>query len=158
MVVTQLSGEPKIKCKLLLSSHSTPWKEVVTEYHYSRREQLVALKILKADVSKDNNELSMLLHLSRSTLKHTGKEYVVQLLDYFEHVGPNGTHLCLVLPFMVINGSDIVLSFKPTHAEYVQSISRQLSLGLDYLHMEGIIHCGKFALSQSCGDSSTDLK
>ena len=144
-VVPRLSGEPRIECKFLLTP--SPSKGVVTEYHHYRREQLVALKILTADVSKDNTELSMLLHLSRSTLKHPGKEYVVQLLDYFEHVGPNGTHLCLVLPFMVINGSDIVLSFKPTHAEYVRSISRQLSLGLDYLHAEGILHCGKFTLS-----------
>lgn len=100
----------------------------------------------------------MLLHLSHSTLKHPGKEYVVQLLDYFKHVGPNGTHLCLVLPFMVINGSDIVLSSKPTNTEYVRSISWQLSLGLDYLHAAGIIHCGKLALSQSHGDNSADSK
>ena len=83
MVVTQLSGEPKIKCKLLLSSHSTPWKEVVTEYHYSRREQLVALKILTADISKDNTELSMLLPLSRSTLKHPMADSSIFIITKF---------------------------------------------------------------------------
>ena len=122
---------------------------MVTEHHHPRHEQLVALKILKADISKNNNnELSMLLRLSHSTLKHPGKKYVVELLDYFEHVGPNGTHLCLVLPFMVTDGLDIVMSFKPSHPEYVRSVSEQLSLGLDYLHAEDIIHCGKFAFSE----------
>lgn len=91
----------------------------------------------------------MLLHLSRSTSGHPGKRYIVELLDQFEHVGPNGTHLCLVLPFMVTDGLDIVMSFKAPHPEYVRSVSEQLTLGLDFLHAEGIIHCGNFAPSKS---------
>ena len=59
----------------------------------SRLEQQVALKIVKADSSKNNNELSVLLHLSG--LNHPGKKHIIELLDHFEHDGPNGNHLCL---------------------------------------------------------------
>ena len=89
----------------------------------------------------------MLLHLSRSTLKHPGKEYVIQLLDYFEHVGPNGTHLFLVFHFMVSDVLDMTATLLPRYPEYVQAISEWLLLGLDFLHSQGIIHCGKSTLS-----------
>ncbi|EDN02332.1 predicted protein [Histoplasma mississippiense (nom. inval.)] len=46
----------------------------------------------------------MLLKLSAPGLDHPGKGHVIELLDYFEHDGPNGTHLCLVLPAMISDG------------------------------------------------------
>ncbi|EDN03941.1 hypothetical protein I7I51_05199 [Histoplasma capsulatum] len=82
--------------KLAFGQFSTVWLT-----HDQLLQRHVALKILKADVSRNNKELAMLLKLSAPGLDHPGKGHVIELLDYFEHDGPNGTHLCLVLPAMI---------------------------------------------------------
>ncbi|PGH09071.1 hypothetical protein GX51_00824 [Blastomyces parvus] len=105
----------------------------------------VALKILKADASGNNKELAMLLELYSPDLNHPGKCHIIELLDYFEHDGPNGTHLCLVFPAMISDGVGMTISERLHQAAYVQAISKQLLLGLDFLHNLGIIHCGRLA-------------
>ncbi|PYH88660.1 serine protein kinase [Aspergillus ellipticus CBS 707.79] len=104
-------------------------------------QQHVALKTLKADASKNNKELSTLRHLSATNPDHPGKRHVLELLDYFEHDGPNGTHLCLVLPVMVSDGEGMTVNGKSHEATYVRSISKQILLGLDFLHTLSIVHC-----------------
>ncbi|KAK2744180.1 hypothetical protein FQN57_004440 [Myotisia sp. PD_48] len=102
----------------------------------------VALKILQADISKDNRELSNLLRLSVPALDHhPGKQHVIELLDYFKHVGPNGTHLCLVLPIMMCDGEEMTATRIAHHPAYIKAISKQVLLGLDFLHALGLVHC-----------------
>lgn len=119
-------------------------------YTFLRLQRHVALKILKADSSKNSKELSILLHLSNSSLEHPGKRHVMELLDHFTHDGPNGIHLCLVSPVMMSDGAEMTVREKPRPASYVRAISKQILLGLDFLHELGIIHGGKFAISQRC--------
>lgn len=110
------------------------------------------MKILKADASKDNRELSTLLRLSSVDSGHPGKVHVLELLDYFEHHGPNGTHLCLVLPVMISDGEGMTVSGTLHPADYVRAVSKQILFGLDFLHKLGIIHCGRSAFhSVLCG-------
>lgn len=99
--------------------------------------------MLKADASKDNTELSMLLRLSGSNNEHPGRKYAIELLDHFYHTGPNGNHLCLVLPAMISDGQAMVTTGTPHQAGYIQLLSRQILLGLDFIHQSGIVHCGK---------------
>ncbi|EGE83166.2 CMGC/SRPK protein kinase [Blastomyces dermatitidis ATCC 18188] len=122
--------------KLAFGQFSTVWLT-----HDQLLQRHVALKILKADASRNNKELAMLLKLSALGLDHPGKGHVIELLDYFEHDGPNGTHLCLVLPAMISDGEITSVSGRPHHAAYVRAISKQVLLGLDFLHQLGIIHC-----------------
>lgn len=76
---------------------------------------------------------------------HEGRHFVSPLLDQFKHTGPNGDHVCLVfdvlghhLDFQTAKYQDGKLPVKE-----VKIISRQLLLGLDFLHREcGIIHTG----------------
>ncbi|KAL4999226.1 kinase-like protein [Aspergillus recurvatus] len=103
--------------------------------------QQVVLKISKAEASEDNRELSCLLALSDSGMGHPGKRHVIELLDYFYHTGPNGTHLCLVFPVRISDGEAMTISGNPREAGYIRTISRQLLLGLDFLHQSGIVHC-----------------
>lgn len=116
---------------------------------FPRLQRQVALKIVKAENSKDNKELSTLLHLSTSGIDHPGKSHVLELLDHFEHDGPNGTHLCLVLPAMLSDGTAMTVTRKPHQAAYVQAIASQISLGLDFLNTLDLIHCGRLALKAS---------
>lgn len=113
---------------------------------FLRLQQNVALKILKADASRNEKELSIFLRLLAVNTDHPGKGHVLELLDHFKHDGPNGTHLCLVLPVMPSDGEGMTITGNPHQAAYVQSVSKQILLGLDFLHALGIIHCGRSAL------------
>lgn len=113
-----------------------------TNFLLPRFQRHVALKILKADASRHNKELSILLHLPDPGLEHPGHRHVVQLLDHFEHKGPNGTHLCLVFPMLISDGQVMTIRKKPRYANYVRTVSKQILLGLDFLHERAIIHSG----------------
>ncbi|BCS18364.1 uncharacterized protein APUU_11192A [Aspergillus puulaauensis] len=127
----------KIIAKLAYGQFSTVWLANDIELVHGK----VALKILKADASKDNTELSMLLSLSGSNNEHPGRKHAIELLDHFYHAGPNGNHLCLVLPAMISDGQAMVTTGTPHQAGYIQWLSRQILLGLDFIHQSGIVHC-----------------
>lgn len=102
----------------------------------------VTLKILKADVSSNSGELRVLNHLLRTKALHPGRDHVVQLLDHFQHQGPNGLHSCLVFSVMLSDGDAMTIQEKPHYSGYVRMVSRQILLGLDYLHNQGLMHGG----------------
>ena len=56
----------------------------------------VAIKILVSELCHSSQEVQILKHLSRGLASHPGKKHIIQLVDWFEHEGPNGTHPCLV--------------------------------------------------------------
>lgn len=51
-------------------------------------------------------------------------------------------HLCLVFPVMMSDGDAMTDRGKPRWSGYVREVSRQILLGLDYLHCQGLIHGG----------------
>jgi hypothetical protein len=79
---------------------------------------------------------------------HPYAGYVVQLLDYFEHIGLNETHLCLILDLM---WHDVFAFFSGFEDSVVQvalakTVIIQAVHGLE-LQSCGVIHNGK------CGPS-----
>jgi serine/threonine protein kinase len=68
---------------------------------------------------------------------------VVQLVDYFEHYGPNGKHVCMVFETMGPNVLALIkrFNFKGVPLNIVRKVSAHTLIGLDYLHrICGIIH------------------
>ncbi|KAK8070622.1 Non-specific serine/threonine protein kinase [Apiospora hydei] len=102
----------------------------------SSNNRYVALKIL-VGASKPAKELQILRHLAQVTPSQT-THCTAQLLDEFEHVGPNGTHICLVFEPMGPSVNSMVEElpqFKPR-----RSILKQALQGLAVLHENGIAH------------------
>ena len=89
------------------------------------------------------DEIKLLEKISTANPSHPGRQHIVSLLDHFEHSGPNGVHECLVFEAL---GESVLSTIKryqyrglPIHI--VKQITKQVLLGLDYLHREcGVIH------------------
>lgn len=68
---------------------------------------------------------------------------VVTLIDYFEHHGPHGKHVCMVFETMGPNVLALIkrYNFKGIPLEIVRKVGTHTLIGLDYLHrICGIIH------------------
>lgn len=81
----------KVIRKLGEGSYSTVWLSRDVE-----NSRYVALKILVSDISGSITELQILHHITQAATPAEGARYITQLLDEFEHHGPNGVHKCLV--------------------------------------------------------------
>ncbi|KAJ4302524.1 serine/threonine protein kinase, CMGC [Collariella sp. IMI 366227] len=106
----------------------------------------VALKVVRSAAHYTEtaiDEIKLLNKIVQANPNHPGRKHVVSLLDSFEHKGPNGTHVCMV--FEVLGENLLGLIKKWNHrgipTPLVKQITKQVLLGLDYLHREcGIIH------------------
>lgn len=106
----------------------------------------VALKVVRSASHYTEtalDEIKLLKKIVNANPDHPGRAHVVSLLDSFEHRGPNGLHICMV--FEVLGENLLGLIKRWNHRgipmPLVKQITKQVLLGLDYLHREcGIIH------------------
>ncbi|KAG7412860.1 Protein kinase dsk1 [Fusarium oxysporum f. sp. rapae] len=106
----------------------------------------VALKVVRSAAHYTEtaiDEIKLLNKIVQAKPDHPGRKHVVSLLDSFEHKGPHGTHVCMV--FEVLGENLLGLIKRWNHRgipmPLVKQITKQVLLGLDYLHREcGIIH------------------
>jgi serine/threonine-protein kinase SRPK3 len=134
-------GKYTVVRKLGWGHFSTVWlsRDNVTQKH-------VALKVVRSAAHYTEtaiDEIKLLNKIVAAKPDHPGRKHVVSLLDSFEHKGPNGTHVCMV--FEVLGENLLGLIKRWNHRgipmALVKQITKQVLLGLDYLHREcGIIH------------------
>lgn len=134
-------GKYTVVRKLGWGHFSTVWlsKDNVTGKH-------VALKVVRSAAHYTEtaiDEIKLLKKIVEANPGHPGRKHVVSLLDSFEHKGPHGTHVCMV--FEVLGENLLGLIKRWNHRgipmPLVKQITKQVLLGLDYLHREcGIIH------------------
>lgn len=106
----------------------------------------VALKVVRSAAHYTEtalDEIKLLKKVVDANKEHPGRKHVVSLLDSFNHKGPNGVHVCMV--FEVLGENLLGLIKRWNHRgipmPLVKQITKQVLLGLDYLHREcGIIH------------------
>ncbi|KAI9861943.1 MAG: serine/threonine protein kinase, CMGC group [Trichoglossum hirsutum] len=106
----------------------------------------VALKVVRSAAHYTEtavDEIKLLNKIVGANPNHPGRRHCVSLLDSFEHKGPNGVHVCMV--FEVLGENLLGLIKRWNHRgipmQLVKQITKQVLLGLDYLHREcGIIH------------------
>jgi serine/threonine-protein kinase SRPK3 len=124
--------------------YATPMLRIAA--NWSRKKRHVALKVVRSAMQYKEtalDEIKLLERISTANPSHPGRQHIVSLLDHFEHSGPNGDHICLVFEAL---GESVLSTIKryeyrglPVHI--VKQITKQVLLGLDYLHREcGVIH------------------
>ena len=136
----------KVLRKLGHGAYSTVWLvEDMPQCSYK------AMKVLSAacyGAERDLFEVEILRHLQRAAAgsKHEGRKHVPVLLDSFEHDGPNGRHVCLVLELLAENLHVIRKLFadRKVPDPLVRSIAVQLLFALHYAHKLGVIHTGAY--------------
>ena len=138
---TYNNGKYVVVRKLGWGHFSTVWlsRDTSTGKH-------VALKVVRSAAHYTEtaiDEIKLLNKVVQANPQHPGRKYVVSLLDSFEHKGPNGVHVCMV--FEVLGENLLGLIKRWNHRgipmPLVKQITKQVLLGLDYLHREcGIIH------------------
>ncbi|KAF2199242.1 serine/threonine-protein kinase SRPK2 [Delitschia confertaspora ATCC 74209] len=134
-------GKYTIVRKLGWGHFSTVWlsRDNTTGKH-------VALKVVRSAAHYTEtalDEIKLLKKVVDANKDHPGRKHVVSLLDSFNHKGPNGIHVCMV--FEVLGENLLGLIKRWNHRgipmPLVKQITKQVLLGLDYLHREcGIIH------------------
>ncbi|KAI1272000.1 serine protein kinase [Xylaria sp. FL0933] len=137
-------GRYKVLRKLGEGSYSTVWLA-----RDMRMERYVALKIMVSDPEYATDETAMLRHLSQVAPEQAAHHFT-QLLDTFEHLGPNGLHKCFVFEPMGPNGNTMLLELpqfkdrRPRGMRYplemAKSILKQSLQALALLHEHGIAH------------------
>ncbi|KAI0016605.1 protein kinase-like domain-containing protein [Xylariomycetidae sp. FL0641] len=103
-----------------------------------------AIKILSAKHSVESQEVEILRHLAdRSTPEELEACHVLLPLETFWLDGPNGRHLCLVMPIHGCNLSDWrghLDSESESTAIEAKRICAQIATGIQLLHEKGICH------------------
>ncbi|CAG7563782.1 unnamed protein product [Fusarium equiseti] len=130
------NGRYKILHKLGWGSYSTTWAAKDQKFVYS------TLKITVSELG-ESGELKILQKLSALPKHHPGSSHVNQLLDHFTHVGPNGSHDCLVLELVGPNVADVVeLHCKDDRlpSKFAKVFAKQALQGLDFLAVNDIGH------------------
>ncbi|KAG2177981.1 hypothetical protein INT43_003234, partial [Umbelopsis isabellina] len=111
-----------------------------------QKDRHVALKIVKSAAHYTEtavDEIKLLERVSTAKTDAVGRNYVAQLLDHFTHRGPNGTHICMTFEVLGENLLSVIKRYKHRGIPItiVKQITKQVLLGLEYLHTEcGIIH------------------
>ena len=100
-----------------------------------------ALKVVKsagryAETARD--EIKLLSRVSSFSPSHPGRQHIVSFLDSFSHQGPEAQHVCIVFEPLGENLLALIERNKKKGVprSLVKVITRQILLGLEYLHDE----------------------
>jgi len=113
------------------------------------------LKIIVARLVNANNEIDVLQYLrdAPQSRNHPSHEHILGILDHFRASGPNGTHNVLVLDVVGPSPDELLRSGNDVSEEFVwkqsslRIISKEVALGIAYLHELGVAHGGMVLLS-----------
>lgn len=108
----------------------------------------VALKILthnSGTPALSFDEVGFLTHIKETNPTHPGREHVVRMKHHFNHIGPNGTHICIALEVLGPSIREIQRLFRGSGLPqiFVKRVATQTLYALDFLQRScGIIHSG----------------
>lgn len=110
-----------------------------------RWQRYVAIKVVVSEAGPESRERQVLRMLSAASSAHPGSKHVVQLIDDFQHTGPNGTHSCLVFEVLGPNVPTVISARfidGRLPGTIAKEVCKQVLLGLNFLHQHQIGHGG----------------
>ncbi|KAI1640123.1 kinase-like protein [Biscogniauxia mediterranea] len=150
------NGRYKVLCKLWYGVYPAVWLafDSVTERH-------VALKLLTAGSyghQQDTFEIDILREIKYKGVAVLGSQHVFSLFDSFEHVGPNGKHVCLVFRAMgaqtYIKPQNILLETAGINAMFENTLSEVFLSRRPPLDQENDFYIQKSQISSAKEDLS----
>lgn len=125
---------------------------------------LRAIKVMQADTSGDGfkQEVGLLAELSKSGEHEVSAEeayanHLAVPLEHFWHEGPNGEHLCLVMPVL---GPKVSRAKALGDVDFLRDVCSQITRGQAFLHARGMahgdLHPGNILLQTDLGDLGED--
>lgn len=102
-----------------------------------------AVKVMQAKTSQEHykQEVGFLAELSKNggevSVEEAYKNHLAVPQEHFWHVGPNGRHLCIVMPVL---GPSIDLAKAFEDVNLLKDVCSQISRGLAFLHSKGMAH------------------
>ena len=158
MLIGDVYGRYTIEKKLGWGHFSTVWLASDATLPTSHPHHFVAIKIQKSAAQYTEaaeDEIKLLTHSALGLKRrqsphssptpppHIGRHHVITLLHHFTVTGPNGRHVALVFECLGANLLSLIkrYDYQGVPIRIVKLITRQVLLGLDYLHRVcGIIH------------------
>ncbi|KAL1387426.1 kinase-like domain-containing protein [Phyllosticta capitalensis] len=113
-----------------------------------REGKYIALKIGVTGGEKPSRELEVLQKISASPSEHPGSRNLVRLHDSFVIERHYGSHECLVLD--LLGGNPQFTEGRRLPANVAKRMAKEVLLGLDCLHSQGITHGDLHAGNLSC--------
>ncbi|EGF77797.1 hypothetical protein BATDEDRAFT_13882, partial [Batrachochytrium dendrobatidis JAM81] len=138
---TYLDGRYIVLRKLGWGHFSTVWLAKDTKYgsHF-------ALKIVRSASNYTEaaiDEIKLLEKVVKANRNDPHRRYIVELCDSFKVKGPHGTHIVMAFEVLGPNLWNMIRRYhrRGIPIDIVKRITKQVVMGLDYLHSEcGIIH------------------
>jgi serine/threonine protein kinase len=100
-----------------------------------------AVKVIAADASDEieSSELFILEHFEDVTDDELEENHISLPRDYFWITGPNGRHLCIVMPVFGQSLHKIWMQHGQEH-ELLRKVCRDLARAMEFIHSKGICH------------------
>lgn len=138
---TYKNGRYILVRKLGWGHFSTVWlaKDTLHNVH-------VAMKVVRSAQGYREtavDEIKLLSKINMTDKDHPGHQYLIKLIDYFDHKGCNGTHICIVFEVLGENLLGLIRRYKHKGLpiKFVKQIAKEILLATDFLHRKcGIIH------------------
>lgn len=84
------------------------------------------------------SEATILRQIHQNGLGKPGYKNVIEIYDIFTIRGPNGFHACLVTEVVLpLDNMSVRQNCSP------RQVIKQLMMGFNFLHREGVVHGGK---------------
>lgn len=136
-------GTYRTLCRLGCGHFSTVW--LCLDYSRANKaipdaHKVVALKIQKSAIDYSEAAKDEIKLLKACQLRNV---HIINLIDHFEHFGPNGTHVCLVFDLLGASLLKLIkrFNYKGTPLPLIRRITKHMMQGLHFLHSTvGIIH------------------
>ncbi|KAF7726972.1 serine/threonine protein kinase, CMGC group [Apophysomyces ossiformis] len=134
-------GKYVVLRKLGWGHFSTVW--LVRDQDVGKHYAMKVVKSAKHYTETALDEVKLLRRVAEADPQTLGARYVTAIVDSFMIEGPNGKHVCMTFEVLGENLLSLIQRYDhrglPIHL--VKQISKQMLLGLDYLHRVcGIIH------------------